>query len=258
MADILAGKVVVVTGGANGIGREIAITAARSGAKAVIVGDITEVSREEGEAPTTEEIKKVGGQARFIRTDVSKSSEVDALVAAADEFGGLDAMVCNAGITVPADGIDIPEEDFDRLLAVNVKGELFSAQAAARRMKEHRRGGSIVLLSSTGGLIGLGAALGYNITKGGIVNMTRALAEGLGPDNIRVNCVAPNLIENTYLVRATPGVADATDFVASRTPLRRLGRVDEVANTVVWLASDLSSIISGQIVAADGGYLAAF
>lgn len=254
---MLAGKVFVVTGAANGIGREIAITAARMGAT-VIVADVMPSSREESEAPTTKEIEALGGRARFVYTDVTKRSEVDALVASTDEFGGLDVMVCNAGITVPADGIHIPEDDFDRLIAVNVKGELFCAQAASVKMRAQGRGGSIVLMSSTGGLSGAGVATGYDITKGGIVNMARALAEGLGPDNIRVNCVAPNLIENTYMLRTTPGITEATDFVRQRTPLRRLGQPREIANTVAWLGSDQSSFISGQTITADGGYLAAF
>ena len=258
MTGMLAGKVVVVTGAANGIGREIAITAAQNGAKAVIVGDIMDASREKGEASTAKKIEAIGVQARFIRTDVTKRSEVDELVASTDDFGGLDVMVCNAGITVPTDGIDIPEDDFDRLIAVNVKGELFGAQAASNKMRAQGRGGSIVLMSSTGGLSGAGVATGYDITKGGIVNMARALAEGLGPDNIRVNCVAPNIIENTYMLRTTPGITEATDFIRQRTPLRRLGQVHEIANTVVWLGSDLSSFISGQTIIADGGYLAAF
>ena len=258
MTGMLAGKVVVVTGAANGIGREIAITAAQNGAKAVIVGDIMDASREKGEASTAKEIEAIGVQARFIRTDVTKRSEVDELVASTDDFGGLDVMVCNAGITVPTDGIDIPEDDFDRLIAVNVKGELFGAQAASNKMRAQGRGGSIVLMSSTGGLSGAGVATGYDITKGGIVNMARALAEGLGPDNIRVNCIAPNIIENTYMLRTTPGITEATDFIRQRTPLRRLGQVHEIANTVVWLGSDLSSFISGQTIIADGGYLAAF
>jgi NAD(P)-dependent dehydrogenase (short-subunit alcohol dehydrogenase family) len=121
---------------------------------------------------------------------------VEALVAAANEFGGVDAMVCDAAITVPTDGIDISEQELDKLFAVDVKGALFGAQAY--------------------------------------------------------------LIEDTYLVRATPAVANSTDFVASRTPLQRLGRMSEVANTVCWLASDLSSLITAQIITADGGYLAAF
>jgi NAD(P)-dependent dehydrogenase (short-subunit alcohol dehydrogenase family) len=132
MSDILKNKVVVVTGASSGIGRAIAIRAAEHGAKAVIVADIIEAPREGGR-PTVEEIQAIGSAARFVRTDVSKRADNDALVEAAAEFGGVDVMVANAGITLRTDGADVPEDDYHRLLSINLDGPLFGAQAAARR-----------------------------------------------------------------------------------------------------------------------------
>lgn len=246
----------MVTGAANGLGRCCAIAAARRGAEAVIVGDLVEESRERGESPTVKEIEALGGVSRFVRTDVTQRAQVDALVAAADEFGGIDVLVSHAGITVPTDGVDVPEEDLDRLLAVNVKGQLFAAQAAARQMRRRKeRGGSIVLMGSIGGLVGTGAATGYDITKGGVVMMAKALAEGYGPDNIRVNCVAPSVIEGTHMLATTPGIVDAAPHIRNGTPLRRLGQPSDVAEAALWLASDASSFISGQVITVDGGFL---
>src|SRR6266849_1204509 len=134
MTDILNGKVVVVTGAASGIGRAIAIGAARHGAKAVVVADITETPREGGKE-TTDEISSGGVPTRFCRTDVTQRADVDALVQAAADSGGVDVMVCNAGITLRSDDAFVAEDDYHRLMAVNLDGVLFGAQSAARQMK---------------------------------------------------------------------------------------------------------------------------
>lgn len=255
MTQLVAGKVVAVTGGSNGLGRQMAIAMAQAGAKAVVVGDLQRESRETGETPTVEDIDGRGVSARFVQTDVTRRADVDALVAATEEFGGIDVMVSNAGVTVPGDGVDISEEDFDKLLAVNVKGQLHAAQAAAQQMRQRGTRGSIILMSSTGGLVGIGAATGYDATKGAVILMAKALAAGLGPDGIRVNAIAPNIIEGTHMLRVTPGVSEAGPAIQARTPLRRLGQPADVANAALWLASDQSSFISGQVLTVDGGFL---
>jgi L-rhamnose 1-dehydrogenase len=251
MSDILQGKVVVVTGASSGIGRAIAVGAAQHGAKAVIVADISETPREGG-GPAVTQITALGVAARFVATDVTERAQVDALVDAAMEFGGVDVMVCNAGITVSSDGADVAEEDFHRLLAVNLDGVLFGAQAAARQMKTAGKLGSIVLMGSMGGIVGAGFTVAYSTSKGGVVLMAKALADALGPDGIRVNAVCPGTID-TYLLRTTPDIARAAEGFRERTPLRRLGKPSEVGDAVAYLGSDLSSYITGTALIVDGG-----
>lgn len=253
MSNLLKDKVVIVTGAASGIGRSIAISAARHGARAVLVSDIAELPREGG-TPTTDEIEALGVTARFVKTDVSKKSDVDALVAVAEEFGGVDVMVANAGITARDDGADVSEESYRRLMAVNLDGTLFSAQAAARQMKAKGKEGSIVLMASMGGIVGAGMTVAYSTSKGGVVLMAKSLADALGPDGIRVNAVAPGTID-THLLRTSPGIAEAAEGFRQRTPLRRLGKPSEIGDAVVWLGSDMSSYVTGIALVVDGGLL---
>lgn len=254
MSNILNGKVVMVTGASSGIGRAIALRAAEHGARAVIVSDVTETPREGGE-PTAEAIKALGVPACFIKTDVSKRAENDALVAAAVEFGGVDVFVANAGITLRTDGAEVPEEDYRRLMAVNLDGVLFGAQAAARQMKAKGKAGSIVLMASMGGIAGAGITVAYSASKGGVVLMAKSLADALGPDGIRVNAVAPGTID-TVLLRTAPGIAEASEGYRQRTPLRRLGQPAEIGDAVAYLGSDLSSYVTGHALTVDGGLLA--
>lgn len=254
MSDILDGKTVVVTGASSGIGRAIAIQAARHGAKAVVVSDVTEMPREGG-VPTVSEIEALGVKAKFVQADVSKQSDNEALVAAAEEFGGVDVMVANAGITLRADGVEVSEDDYRRLMSVNLDGPLFGAQAAARQMKANGKAGSIVLMASMGGISGAGMTVAYSTSKGGVVLMAKALADALGPDGIRVNAVAPGTID-TELLRQSPGIAEASEGFLKRTPLRRLGKPSEIGDAVAYLGSDLSSYVTGTAMLVDGGLLA--
>lgn len=254
MSDILKDKVIVVTGASSGIGRAIAIAAAKHGAKAVIVSDVTAEPREGGE-PTTAEVERLGVPARFVRADVSSRKDNDALVEAANEFGGVDVMVCNAGITLRTDGAEVPEEDYRRLMSVNLDGVLFGAQAAARQMKANGRAGSIVLMASMGGIVGAGITVAYSTSKGGVVLMAKSLADALGPDGIRVNAVAPGTID-TQLLRTAAGIAEASEGFRQRTPLRRLGKPSEIGDAVAFLGSDLSSYVTGHALIVDGGLLA--
>ncbi|YCI06847.1 SDR family oxidoreductase (plasmid) [Ensifer sp. D2-11] len=253
MSDILKGKVVIVTGSSSGIGRAIAIRAAEHGAEAVIVSDVTEEPREGGE-PTASEVRRRGSEALFVKADVSRREDNDALVAAAEAFGGVDVMVANAGITLKTDGADVPEQDYRRLMSVNLDGPLFGTQAAARQMKALRKQGSIVLMASMGGIAGAGITVAYSTSKGGVVLMAKSLADALGPDGIRVNAVAPGTID-TVLLRTSPGIAQASEGFRHRTPLRRLGQPSEVGDAVAFLGSDLSSYITGTALLVDGGLL---
>ncbi|WP_262913791.1 SDR family oxidoreductase [Rhizobium halophilum] len=254
MTDLLREKVVVVTGASSGIGRAIAIRAAEHGAKAVVVSDISENPREGGN-PTVDEIRVRGGTAIFIKADVSSRADNDALIAASEEFGGVDVMVANAGITLRNDGADVNEEDFHRLLAINLDGPLFGAQAAAAQMKAKGKQESIILMASMGGLSGAGITVAYSTSKGGVVLMAKSLADALGPYGIRVNAVAPGTID-TELLRTSPGIAEASEGFRKRTPLRRLGQPSEIGDAVAYLGSDLSSYVTGTVQLVDGGLLA--
>jgi L-rhamnose 1-dehydrogenase len=254
MSDILKDKVVVVTGASSGIGRAIAIRAAEHGARAVIVSDVTEAPREGGE-PTAQVIQGLGATARFVKADVSSRADNDALVAAAEDLGGVDVFVANAGITLRADGAEVAEEDYRRLMSVNLDGPLFGAQAAARQMKARGKAGSIVLMASMGGLVGAGFTVAYSTSKGGVVLMAKSLADALGPHGIRVNAVAPGTID-TELLRTAAGVAEASEGFRQRTPLRRLGQPSEIGDAVAFLGSDLSSYVTGHALTVDGGLLA--
>lgn len=251
---MLKDRVVVVTGGASGIGRAIACRAADHGARAVVVGDLMEEPREGGET-TVDLLERAGVAAVFRRTDVCDRSQIDALVAEAASFGGLDLMVCNAGIALASDGPDISAEDFARLVAVNLAGVLSSAQSAAQQMMEFDKSGSIVLISSMGSLRAGGITTGYSATKGGVNLLAAALAEAHGPRGIRVNAVCPGLID-TALVQSSPAVGAMYETLRQRMPLRRIGRPEEIADVVAWLGSDLSSFVTGIALPVDGGQTA--
>lgn len=248
---MLEGKVVVVTGGASGIGRAICIAAARHGAKAVVIADVRSEPAEGG--PTTmTEVEAHGAVARFQRTDVSDKSDLSSLFAVTEELGGVDLMACNAGIASPNDGPDMSETDYRKLISVNLDGVYFSAQGAGQQMKALGKAGSIVMTSSMGGLRGSAFTVVYSTTKGGVCLMAKSLADALGPNGIRVNAVCPGVID-THLLQSSPAVgAIALQFV-ERTPLRRLGKPPEVGDVVAWLGSDLSSFVTGSNILVDGG-----
>lgn len=252
---MLDGKIIVVTGAASGIGRAIAVTAASHGARAVIIGDLSPEPKEGGET-TVDLVKAQGAKSRFVSVDVRDRSQVEALIAAAEEEGGVDCVVCNAGIARPGDGPDVSQEDMDALVAVNLKGLLLTAQASASAMRQAARGGSIVLVSSMAGLKGTAINLGYGATKAGVNSLAAALADAHGPAGIRVNAICPGLIDTTLAQSSSPEVATRMDSFVSRMPLRRLGRPEEVGNAVSWLASDLSSYVTGIALPIDGGQTA--
>lgn len=254
MPGMLVSKVVVVTGGASGIGRGIALAAARHGARAIVIADVEEQPREGGIA-TAAAVRALGVEARFQRVDVTKRGDLDALMVTSAELGGVDVMACNAGIALPGDGADISSDDFARLVAVNLDGVLASAQAAAQQMRDRGAAGSIILTSSMGGIRGSAQTVGYSTMKGGVCLMAASLADALGPVGIRVNAVCPGII-GTHLVQSSPAVAEAVQPMIDRTPLRRRGKPDEVGEVVAWLGSDYASFITGISLPVDGGLTA--
>ena len=253
MADRLADSTALVTGASSGIGRAIALRFAEEGAD-VVVADIREDPREGGE-PTHERIDaETDRRAEFVETDVSQIGDIETAVeAATDTFGGLDVMVNNAGVFRANQPVETVEaEDYDWLMDINLRGAYFGSKLAAEVMADQDGGGSILNLSSVAGLVGYAGASTYCASKGGITNLTRALALELGPEGIRVNAINPGVIE-TAMTTEDAAVAGTMD---EQIPLRRDGQPGEVADAALFLASDASSYVTGHNLAVDGGYLA--
>ncbi len=246
----LDGKVALISGGARGMGAEEARIFAREGAK-VVIGDISE---EEGKAVEAQ-ISEAGGQALFVTLDVTQEDDwaraVDQAVA---RFGKLDVLVNNAGISSRSFTDDTGIEGWDKIMEVNSKGVFLGTRAAIPKMLE-AGGGSIINISSIMGLVGsAGGHPAYNASKGAVRIFTKAIAVRHGKDNIRVNSVHPG-----FMPPMSSGVAydqDQRRQSLEQTPLGREGRVEEVANAVLFLASDEASYITGAELAVDGGYTA--
>jgi NAD(P)-dependent dehydrogenase (short-subunit alcohol dehydrogenase family) len=247
---MLDGVVAVVTGGASGIGRAVAERLASHGARAVVVADRREDPREGG-VPTTELVRSAGAEAVFVEADVTVPAEAEAAVAAADALGGVDVLVTAAGIARRGSFLEVTEADYDAVMDVNAKGTFFTAQAAARRMVD-RGGGSIVLVSSTGGLKGQSDLAVYTASKGAVRLLAYSLAAELGRAGVRVNALHPGLTE-TEMTRTDLGRIDTGSASQTRIPLGRAGQPGDIADAVVWLASPMSAFVHGSSLVVDGG-----
>ncbi|MDW5443539.1 SDR family oxidoreductase [Polaromonas sp. SM01] len=249
----LKGKVCIVTGGAQGIGEACARRFAREGAQ-VVIADMADTP---GQALATE----LG--ALFIHCDVGDKAQVDAVVArTVQEHGRIDVLVNNAGIFRAADFLDVTEADFDAVLRVNIKGSFLMGQAVARVMAqaEARQGvggyasrGNIVNMSSVNGVLAIPTIASYNVSKGGINQLTRVMALALADKGIRVNAVAPGTIATELAAKAVLTSEEAKAKIMSRTPMKRLGEPSEIADVVAWLVSDAATYVTGEIVTVDGG-----
>ncbi|MBL8582561.1 MAG: SDR family oxidoreductase [Rhizobiaceae bacterium] len=249
----LEGKTAIITGGAGGIGRAIARRFLRDGAK-VVVADIDHAMGETAE-------KDLGalGEVRFIRTDVGSRLDVHNLLAATLElFGDLDILVNNAGIVQDGSILTLTEADFERVLRVNLKGSFLTGQAVAQYLVEKvKNGGSpgaIINMSSVNAVLAIPDQLAYAVSKGGVAQLTRAMALELAPWGIRVNAIGPGSIE-TDMLAAVNKDAGARNRLLSRTPLGRVGQPDEIAAIAAFLASSEASYVTGQTIYADGGRL---
>ena len=237
------GRVCVVTGGAQGIGEACVRRFAAEDAR-VVIADLDDAR---GEALAAE----LG--ATYVRCDVGDKAQVDALVARAlATYGRIDVLVNNAGIFRAADFLDVTEADFDAVLRVNLKGSFLVGQAVARAMVASG-GGSIVNMSSVNGVLAIPNISSYNVSKGGINQLTRVMALALADRNIRVNAVAPGTIATELAAKAVLTSDEAKHKIMSRTPMKRLGEPSEIADVVAWLASDAASYVTGEIVTVDGG-----
>ncbi|WP_254542950.1 SDR family oxidoreductase [Halomarina pelagica] len=254
MPGLLTDRAAVVTGGSSGNGRAIATRFAEEGAD-VVVADVQADPREGGD-PTHEIIEsETDRSATFVECDVTDRASLDAAVDAADDFGGIDVMVNNAGILGPVAEIgEIDYEGYRQLMDVNLDGVYFGAQAAARRMKERGEGGSIVNMSSVAGIVGYPEITPYSAAKGGVRLLTYALAGELGQYDIRVNVIHPGVIETAMTTEDMPMIGTQEgEAIRETLPIQRYGTPEDVANAAVFLASDLASYVTAESILVDGG-----
>lgn len=245
MAGVLQGKVALVTGGSSGIGRATALAFAREGAKVIIAARRVR----EGEE-TVRMIVDAGGEASFVKTDVSRSAEVGALVSKAVEtYGRLDCAFNNAGIVrIPGATEEWAEENWDRVIAINLTGVWLCMKYEVQQMLKQGRG-AIVNNSSAAGFRGSAANPAYSASKHGVIGLTKSIALKYAKQGIRVNAVCPGWVR-------TPMLAMPTEQLIAKQPNGRLGEPQEVAEAVVWLCSDAASLVIGHAMIMDGGELA--
>jgi NAD(P)-dependent dehydrogenase (short-subunit alcohol dehydrogenase family) len=246
------GKVALVTGGTSGIGRETAVLFAQRGAKVVVAG-----RREAEGKAVVEEIRGKGGEGLFVKTDVSVAGDVKALIEkTVAKFGGLDCAFNNAGI----EGVWSPiteqaEADWDKTIAINLKGTWLSLKYELQQMLKQGRAGAIVNNSSVAGFIGSSGAASYCATKHGVLGLTKSAALEVATNGIRINAVCPAVIETPMADRLF-SPPDINKWALGLHPMGRFGKSVEIAEAVLWLCSSASSFMTGQSMALDGGFLA--
>lgn len=252
MIEPLAGRVAIVTGGAMGNGRGMALGLARAGADLVIA----DIDAPTAEQATCAEARALGRQAIAVSTDVSNRSSVEAMVGATlAQYGHVDVLVNNAGVTARFDLLELPEEEWDRVLGINLKGVFLCTQAAARAMVASGNGGSIINISSTAATRGVPYSAHYSASKGGVELFTRAAARALARHRIHVNAIAPGVME-TPLLRSFLDEAGQRERYEQSIPLGRIGQPEDLVGAVIFLASDASAFVTGTVIHVDGGSLA--
>jgi 3-oxoacyl-[acyl-carrier protein] reductase len=243
----LEGKVAIVTGAAQGIGRGIALALSKEGAK-VVVGDIIDKI-----ADVAREMESLGSEALAVKANVANGKETEEMAKSViRKFGRIDILVNNAGIYPYRSLIDMREDEWDRVVGINLKGVFNCTKAVLPTMVEQKSGNIINICSIAGAVVGFANLVHYSASKGGVLGFTRAAALELAQYGIRVNAIAPGGIE-------TPGTKvgadeEALKQFAQTIPLKRMGQPADIANLAVFLASDDSSYITGQLLVADGGF----
>jgi len=241
----LKDKVAIITGSTKGIGKETAMVFAREGAKVVVAG-----TREDAIKEVVAEIKAMGAEAMGFKVDVSKRAQVDEMVAGVKQaWGRIDILVNNAGVTADAMLKKMTEEQFDKVININLKGVYNCAQAVLDIMTE-QGSGVILNASSVVGLYGNVGQTNYAAAKWGVIGMTKTWAKELGRKGIRVNAVAPGFIM-TPMTEAVP--EKVLDLMKEKAPLQRLGKPEDIANAFLFLASDEASFVTGAVLSVDGG-----
>jgi NAD(P)-dependent dehydrogenase (short-subunit alcohol dehydrogenase family) len=252
MAGQLQNKVILVTGGGSGIGRATSLLLAKQGAK-VMIADYAPESAER----TVKAIKESGGDASCMAADISIATQVETLIKqTVATYGRLDGAFNNAGIEGKmSDTVDYPEDVFDRIMAINLKGVWLCMKYEIPQMLK-TGGGAIVNTASGAGLVGVPMLSAYNASKHGVVGLTKTAALEFAQKNIRVNCVCPGLINTPMVARMIDsGGMNEQEFLAAE-PVRRMGRPEEIGEGVVWLLSDAASFVTGHSMSIDGGYVA--
>jgi NAD(P)-dependent dehydrogenase (short-subunit alcohol dehydrogenase family) len=252
MGQQLQDKVAMITGGGSGIGRATAVLFAQEGAK-VVVADINLDTAEE----TVQLINDGGGQAFAFQADVSRAGDVQAMVGeVVARYGRLDCAFNNAGIEgLPTRTMDVSEDDFDRIMAVNLKGVWLCLKYELEQMVA-QGGGAIVNTASVAGLTGAHSMPAYAASKHGVVGLTRTAAVEYGRKNIRINAICPSVIETPMVSRGFEAFPQFLEATVRINPMRRLGQAEEVARAVLWLCSDAASFTNGATLTVDGGFTA--
>ena len=245
MSELLKDKIAIVTGGSAGIGKAIAKKFLENGAKVAIFGS----NLERGQL-AVEELTAGGGQVTFVQVDVADSGKVEAAIKSVEEqLGNVDVLVNNAGITRDGLLLRMKEEDWDRVLDVNLKSCFNTCRSICRSMSK-KRAGKIINVTSVVGLTGNPGQVNYAASKSGMIGLTKSLAKEFARRNICVNCIAPGFIETAMTDKLTDKQREDT---LSHIPMGRHGKAEEVANAALFLASEMSSYVTGQVLTVDGG-----
>ncbi|CAB1061417.1 Oxidoreductase, short-chain dehydrogenase/reductase family [Olavius sp. associated proteobacterium Delta 1] len=247
----LTGKKALVSGAGRGIGKAVALGLARAGA------DIGLVARTESEIDAVAgQVKEIGRRAAVAASDLTVTADIPALVSGlAGELGGIDILVNNAGTNIPQDSVDVTEEAWDSVMAINLKSSFFMAQAVGKVMIEQGRGGRIINMSSQTGSVALIKRAAYCASKAGLNLVTKVLAMEWGPHEILVNAVAPTFVETEM---TKPMLADPQfrEYALAKNVLKRFGTTDDVAGAVIYLASPAANLVTGHILLVDAGWTA--